>query len=139
MLKIEKKFGMNNYLDKIFETQPWETRSCLEISQGRTPLWANSTILCLTTSGRGLPLTNTPPSWFTPPWPENNHKQLKYTANQNYLTNAYKYSIRYSLRKKIFFLFWHIFQLSFNAFHSLIKFRLLASILYFCLSYISEQ
>ena len=31
---------------------------------------AMSTIRCRTTSGRGRPLTNTPPSWLTPPWPE---------------------------------------------------------------------
>ena len=56
------------------------------MSHGRTPLrmiflsffanhylltWcAMSTIRCRTTSGRGRPLTNTPPSWLTPPWPE---------------------------------------------------------------------
>lgn len=43
------------YLDNIFDTQPWLTRSCLEISHGRTPLWASSTIRCLTTSGNGRP------------------------------------------------------------------------------------
>ena len=58
-----------SYLPSILLTQPWLTRSCLEMSQGRTPWWASSTILCLTTSGRGLPFTNTPPSWFTPPCP----------------------------------------------------------------------
>lgn len=57
------------YLPRILLTQPWLTRSCLEMSQGRTPWWASSTIRCLTTSGRGLPFTNTPPSWFTPPCP----------------------------------------------------------------------
>ena len=39
------------------------------MSQGRAPLWASSTILCRVLSGRGRPLTNTPPSWFTPLWP----------------------------------------------------------------------
>ena len=39
------------------------------MSQGRTPWWASSTILDLTTSGKGRPLTKTPPSWLTPPWP----------------------------------------------------------------------
>ena len=34
-----------------------------------TPWCAISTILCLTTSGSGRPLTKTPPSWLTPPWP----------------------------------------------------------------------
>jgi len=57
------------HLPRILLTQPWLTRSCLEMSQGRTPWWASSTIRCLTTSGRGLPFTNTPPSWFTPPCP----------------------------------------------------------------------
>lgn len=45
----------------------------LEISHGRAPLWASSTIFCLVVSGNGLPLTNTPPSWFTPLWPK--HRQ----------------------------------------------------------------
>lgn len=58
-----------SYLPRILLTQPWLTRSCLEMSQGLTPWCASSTILCLTTSGRGLPFTNTPPSWFTPPCP----------------------------------------------------------------------
>lgn len=61
------EWGLSTHLDSILETQPWDTLSCLEMSQGRTPLWASSTILCRTTSGRGLPLTNTPPSWLTPP------------------------------------------------------------------------
>ena len=39
------------------------------MSQGRTPSWASSTILLLTLSGRGRPLTKTPPSWLTPVWP----------------------------------------------------------------------
>ncbi|MEQ2217430.1 hypothetical protein XENOCAPTIV_009908 [Xenoophorus captivus] len=45
-----------SHLPRILLTQPWLTRSCLEMSQGRTPWWASSTIRCLTTSGRGLPL-----------------------------------------------------------------------------------
>jgi len=63
-------FVARTYLERILETQPWLTLSCLEMSHGRTPLCANSTIRCRTTSGRGRPLTKTPPSWFTPPWPE---------------------------------------------------------------------
>jgi len=59
----------NTDLERILLTHPCETRNCLEMSQGRTPLWASSTILWRTTSGSGLPFTNTPPSWFTPPWP----------------------------------------------------------------------
>lgn len=57
------------YRQRILETQPWETRSCREITQGRMPWWAISTILCRMWFGRGLPLMNTPPSWFTLPWP----------------------------------------------------------------------
>lgn len=45
------------------------TCSIREMSQGRAPLWASSTIFCLVESGSGLPFTNTPPSWFTPLWP----------------------------------------------------------------------
>jgi hypothetical protein len=36
------------------------------MSQGRAPECASSTIFCRVESGRGRPLTNTPPSWFTP-------------------------------------------------------------------------
>lgn len=71
--------GGGAYLPRILLTQPWLTRSCREMSQGRTPWCASSTILCLTTSGRGLPFTNTPPSWLTPPCPagerEEKHKR----------------------------------------------------------------
>lgn len=45
------------------------TCKILEMSQGRAPLWASSTIFCLVESGNGLPFTNTPPSWLTPLWP----------------------------------------------------------------------
>ena len=58
-----------SYLERIFETHPCDTLSCLAMSLGLTPFWASSTIRCLTISGRGLPLTYTPPSWLTPPWP----------------------------------------------------------------------
>ncbi|PSN52257.1 hypothetical protein C0J52_08301 [Blattella germanica] len=37
-----------------------------DMSQGRAPECASSTIFCRVESGRGRPLTNTPPSWFTP-------------------------------------------------------------------------
>ena len=41
------------------------------------PTWcAMSTIRCRTTSGRGRPLTNTPPSWLTPPWPAMKENKL---------------------------------------------------------------
>ena len=45
------------YLPSILETHPLETWSILEISQGRAPWWASSTIFCLVESGRGRPLT----------------------------------------------------------------------------------
>lgn len=48
---------------------PCETNSWREMSHGRTPINANSTILRRTQSGSGRPLTNTPPNWFTPAWP----------------------------------------------------------------------
>lgn len=51
---------------------PCETNSWRDISHGRTPINANSTIRRRTQSGSGLPLTNTPPNWFTPAWPEMN-------------------------------------------------------------------
>lgn len=54
------------YLPRILETQPLDTCSILEMSQGRAPECASSTIFCRVWSGRGRPLTNTPPSWFTP-------------------------------------------------------------------------
>lgn len=65
------------HLPRILLTQPWLTRSCREMSQGRTPWWASSTMRCLTTSGRGLPFTNTPPSWFTPPCPAGERQEKK--------------------------------------------------------------
>lgn len=61
------------YLPRILDTHPLETWRILEISQGRAPEWASSTIFCLVESGRGRPLTNTPPSWFTPLWPVHSH------------------------------------------------------------------
>ncbi|KAG8221858.1 hypothetical protein J437_LFUL003234 [Ladona fulva] len=57
------------HLPRILETHPLDTWSIREISQGRAPEWANSTIFCLVESGSGLPLTYTPPSWLTPLWP----------------------------------------------------------------------
>lgn len=58
------------YLLSIFETQPWDTRSCREITQGLTPAAAISTILSRMWFGKGRPLMNTPPSWLTRPCPE---------------------------------------------------------------------
>lgn len=69
------------HLPSILLTQPWLTRSWREMSQGRTPWWANSTILCLTTSGKGRPFTNTPPSWFTPPCPADTDSNMRNIAN----------------------------------------------------------
>lgn len=60
------------YRFRIFETQPWETRSCLEITQGRTPAAAISTIFRRIWLGRGRPLIKTPPSWFIRPCPARN-------------------------------------------------------------------
>lgn len=57
------------YRHRILDTHPWETRNCREITQGRMPWWAISTILCRMWFGRGRPLMKTPPSWFTLPWP----------------------------------------------------------------------
>ena len=36
---------------------------------------------CLTTSGRGLPFTNTPPSWFTPPCPAGERQEKDTTPH----------------------------------------------------------
>lgn len=73
--KIMEAWSSCLYLPRILLTQPWLTRSCLEMSQGLTPWWASSTILWRTTSGSGRPFTKTPPSWFTPPCPETDQKQ----------------------------------------------------------------
>jgi len=57
------------HLPRILETHPLETWRMRLMSHGRAPEWASSTIFCLVESGKGRPLTNTPPSWFTPLWP----------------------------------------------------------------------
>lgn len=69
------------HLPRILLTQPWLTRSCREMSQGLTPWWASSTMRCLTTSGRGRPFTNTPPSWFTPPCPAGERQEKNTTPH----------------------------------------------------------
>lgn len=56
-------------LPKILLTQPCDTLSWRLMSHGRTPLCESSTIFRRMGSGRGRPLTNMPPSWFTPPCP----------------------------------------------------------------------
>lgn len=70
------------------------TWSILEMSQGRAPLWASSTIFCLVESGSGLPLTNTPPSWFTPLWPawRPKHRSHPITPHQRAGTIAWRWS-----------------------------------------------
>lgn len=50
------------YLLRIFETQPWDTLSCLEITHGLMPAAAISTIFRRIWFGKGRPLMNTPPS-----------------------------------------------------------------------------
>lgn len=50
------------YRQRILETQPWDTRSCREMTQGRMPWCAISTILWRIWLGSGRPLMNTPPS-----------------------------------------------------------------------------
>ena len=57
------------YLLRIFETHPWLTRSCREMTQGLTPEAAISMILSRMWFGNGRPLMKTPPSWFTRPCP----------------------------------------------------------------------
>lgn len=64
---------LNLYLPSILETHPLETWSILEMSHGLAPECASSTIFCLVESGKGRPLTNTPPSWFTPLCPVHSH------------------------------------------------------------------
>lgn len=64
------------YLFNIFETQPWETRSCLEMTHGRIPAAAISTIFSRMWFGKGRPLMKTPPSWFTRPCPETIRNEL---------------------------------------------------------------
>lgn len=57
------------YRQRILETQPWDTRSWREMTHGRTPWCAISTILWRIWLGRGLPFMKTPPSWLTRPCP----------------------------------------------------------------------
>ena len=58
-----------SHLLSIFETQPCETLSCLEMTHGLTPAAAISMILSLMWLGRGRPLMKTPPNWLTRPCP----------------------------------------------------------------------
>lgn len=86
------------YRFRILETQPWETRSCLEMTQGRTPAAAISTIFSRTWFGSGLPFMNTPPSWLTLPWPTNNYANM----NDMILCISIKYDSLKILNKKCF-------------------------------------
>lgn len=63
------------YLFKIFDTQPCETRNWREMLHGRIPFDAISIICKRKWFGNGRPLMNTPPSWFTLPWPKTKNKQ----------------------------------------------------------------
>ena len=74
------------YLLRILDTHPWDTLSCLDMEHGRTPWAAISTIFSLTWLGRGLPLMNIPPSWFTRPCPV---EQTSATDNAFTLTNLF--------------------------------------------------
>lgn len=57
------------YRFKIFDTHPWDTRNWREITHGRIPAAAISTIFNRVWFGSGRPLMNTPPNWLTRPWP----------------------------------------------------------------------
>ena len=69
VLKTKYIFGFT-YRHNIFDTHPWDTRNCREITQGRMPMAAISTILWRIWFGKGRPFMKTPPSWLTRPWPE---------------------------------------------------------------------
>uniref|UniRef100_A0A182QV70 Uncharacterized protein n=1 Tax=Anopheles farauti TaxID=69004 RepID=A0A182QV70_9DIPT len=56
------------YRARIFDTQPWLTRSWRDMSHGRIPSRASSTMRIRVLFGSGRPFTNTPPSWFTSPY-----------------------------------------------------------------------
>ncbi len=85
------------HLERIFETHPWLTLSCLEMSHGLTPLCASSTIRCRTMSGSGRPLTNTPPSWLTPPWPAISIEESTHTSEPIRLRAQYEYHAQLGL------------------------------------------
>lgn len=57
------------YRPRILLTHPFDTCRMREMSQGRAPEWASSTIFWRVESGSGRPPTNTPPNWLTPLWP----------------------------------------------------------------------
>lgn len=63
-MTIDNKIHKKNfsYLPNILLTHPLDTCKIREISHGRAPECANSTIFCLVESGSGRPPTNTPPN-----------------------------------------------------------------------------
>lgn len=69
---------------RILETQPLETWRRREMSHGRAPPWASSTIRPRVAAGNGRPFTKRPPSWFIPERPitvqKNFHPLLGSTA-----------------------------------------------------------
>lgn len=78
------------YRPRILLTQPLLTWRILLISQGRAPEWANSTIFLRVDSGRGRPLTNTPPSWFTPLCPIRNRRdRVMWGSAVSHTTSSY--------------------------------------------------
>ena len=66
---LSKLVSCESYLPRILLTQPCEIRSWRLMSHRRAPLCESSTIFRRMGSGSGRPLTNSPPSWLTPPWP----------------------------------------------------------------------
>lgn len=59
----------STHLPKILLTHPFDTCNMRDISHGRAPEWASSTIFCRVESGSGRPPTKQPPSWLIPECP----------------------------------------------------------------------
>lgn len=74
-----------NQLTLNMKYLPCDTNNCRDMSQGLTPINASSTIRLRTQSGSGRPLTNTPPNWLTPAWPESLEKMLEYIEKLRHL------------------------------------------------------
>lgn len=97
------------YLLRIFETQPWDTRSWRDITQGLTPAAAISTILYLMCCGRGRPFMKTPPNWLTRPCPaKSKTKSLFYncknwTISKNKCKNKFYHFERFSFKMQQLF------------------------------------
>ncbi len=85
-LKIKSKFIVNI---------PCDTNNCRDMSQGLTPINANSTILLRTQSGSGRPLTNTPPNWLTPAWPAINNQSKQILNYQKWSHKSPKLAITF--------------------------------------------